>query len=215
MTDSSQKNRLILASKSPRRSYLLKKAGIAFDVIPSRIDESSVPADDPVRYVGTLARAKAEEVAVQHPDCWVIGADTIVLIDGKVLGKPTNMDDARAMLTRLSGQTHQVYTGFTLCCLDRRKIISDVVCTDVTFKTLTRDEIEWYIHTDEPFDKAGAYAIQGLGTFLVKRINGSYTNVVGLPVCEIIEHLIKEDVLHLQAGPVTSVYPQMANLPDK
>ena len=114
------------------------------------------------------------------------------------------------MLEQLSGQTHQVYTGFTICCNELRKHLTDVVVTvpwdttktvvvtEVTFKKLTSDEIKWYIHTDEPFDKAGAYAIQGLGTFLVERINGSYTNVVGLPVCEVIGHLIKEGVIRMQ-----------------
>jgi septum formation protein len=105
------------------------------------------------------------------------------------------------MLKRLSGQTHQVFTGFCICCVQLNQRISDVVCTDVTFKQLSDIEIEWYAHTDEPFDKAGAYAIQGLGTFLVKHINGSYTNVVGLPVCEVIEILIAQGVIQLINGP--------------
>ena len=199
MVHSIQASKLILASKSPRRSYLLKQAGIEFDVIPSSFDENSVPLDDPSRYVSTLSRAKAEDVAARFPDRWIIGADTVVLIDGKILGKPNHKTSARAMLEQLSGQTHQVFTGFTICCRSRQRSITDVACTDVTFKKLTKDEIEWYIHTKEPFDKAGAYAIQGLGTFLVKRINGSYTNVVGLPVCEVIEYLIKERVLRMGA----------------
>lgn len=193
-----QKSRLILASKSPRRSYLLRQAGIAFDVIPSGIDESRMPMNSPGGYVGDLSRAKAEDVASRNPDRWIIGADTIVTVNADLLGKPKDKESARAMLGKLSGQTHQVYTGFTICCQRRRKQITDAVCTDVTFKTLTADEIEWYIHTDEPFDKAGAYAIQGLGAFLVRRINGSYTNVVGLPVCEVIEHLIREGVIQMR-----------------
>ena len=193
-----QNSRLILASKSPRRSYLLRQAGIAFDVIPSGIDESCLPMNSPGNYVGELSRAKAEDVASRNPDRWVIGADTTVLINGDLLGKPKDKESAREMLRQLSGQTHQVYTGFSICCQERQKHISDTVCTDVTFKALTADEIEWYIQTDEPFDKAGAYAIQGLGAFLVRRINGSYTNVVGLPVCEVIEHLIKQGVIHMQ-----------------
>ena len=198
MAENIQKSRLILASKSPRRSYLLKKAGIAFDVIPSHFDENSIAINDPAQYVRTLSNAKAQEVAGRFPDRWIIGADTVVLIDGKVLGKPRDMPSARIMLEQLSGQTHQVFTGFTICCRRLQRHITDVVRTDVTFKELTQNEIEWYIHTAEPFDKAGAYAIQGLGTFLVKRINGSYTNVVGLPVCEVIEHLIKEEVIRMQ-----------------
>jgi nucleoside triphosphate pyrophosphatase len=195
-----QKYKLILASKSPRRSYLLKQAGIEFDVIPSNFDEGGVAFIDPVQYVRTLSQAKADDVASKYPDRWIIGADTIVLIDGRVLGKPKNKAAAQAMLERLSGQTHQVYTGFTICRIDCQKHFSDVVITDVTFKKLTSDEIKWYTNTDEPFDKAGAYAIQGLGTFLVERINGSYTNVVGLPVCEVIAHLIKEGVIQMQGN---------------
>jgi septum formation protein len=192
-----QQGHLILASKSPRRRYLLTQAGLKFEVFPSDFDEKAVAFRDPAAYVRTLSKAKAEDIAGKHPHSWVIGADTIVFIDGKMLGKPRGRDAARAMLKCLSGQTHQVFTGYTLCCVGRGKSITDAICTEVTFKRLSDDEIEWYIHTDEPFDKAGAYAIQGLGTFLVKRINGSYTNVVGLPVCEVIEHLIEEKVLHL------------------
>ncbi len=201
MINNVQKSRLILASQSPRRKYLLKQAGIEFDVIPSQFDESRVPPDDPVRYTGTLSRAKADDVAAQYPDRWIIGADTIVLINGEILGKPEDKNAARTMLEQLSGQTHQVYTGYTICRRFQKKHVTDVIRTDVTFKKLTKTEIEWYIHTDEPFDKAGAYAIQGLGTFLVKRINGSYTNVVGLPVCEVIEYLIKEGVIQMQCRP--------------
>lgn len=197
MTNNDPKSRLILASKSPRRSYLLTQAGLEFDVVPSDFDESRVSVEDPVQYVRTLSRAKAEDVCARFPDRWVIGADTIVQINGRILGKPADRPSARTMLEQLSGQTHQVFTGFTLGCLDRHRKLTDVISTDVTFKKLTNDEIEWYINTREPFDKAGAYAIQGLGTFLVKRINGSYTNVVGLPVCEVIENLIKEGVIQL------------------
>jgi septum formation protein len=188
---------LILASKSPRRRYLLKQAGLIFNVIPSSFDESSVSLTTPRDYVLTLSRSKAEDVAGRHRSQWIIGADTVVFVNDRVLGKPVNPSAARDMLRQLSGRTHQVYTGYTICCLEKEKCHSDVVCTDVTFKHLSADEIEWYIRTDEPFDKAGAYAIQGLGTFLVKQINGSYTNVVGLPVCEVIEYLIQEHVIRL------------------
>lgn len=190
--------RLILASQSPRRRYLLEQAGLDFDVIPSKVDESAVGLDKPDVYVRQLSKAKADEIARQYPDRWVIGADTIVLIGDIILGKPEGKTAARDMLNRLSGHTHQVYTGFTVCCKDLERHHTDSVRTDVTFKALSQAEIEWYIHTDEPFDKAGAYAIQGLGTFLVKSIQGSYTNVVGLPVCEVIEHLIDEGVIELQ-----------------
>ncbi len=176
---------------------MLEQAGLEFDVIPSNIDESAVATDTPELYVQLLAKAKAEEIARRFADHWVIAADTIVLIDGHILGKPSGKAAARDMLRRLSGQTHQVFTGFTICCDALHKHHTETVRTDVTFKVLSPNEIEWYIHTEEPFDKAGAYAIQGLGTFLVRSIHGSYTNVVGLPVCEVIEHLIGEGVIEL------------------
>ena len=188
---------LILASQSPRRRYLLEQAGLTVAVIPSSFDEDSVQLSDPADYVKILAKAKADAVARQYPDSWVIGADTIVTIDKTILGKPNDPVEARQMLARLSGQTHFVYTGYAIVCQNNRTGISEAIKTDVQFKNLTDDEIEWYIQTGEPFDKAGAYAIQGMGTFLVRRINGSYTNVVGLPVCEVIETLIQKGVVRM------------------
>ena len=188
----------ILASKSPRRQYLLKQAGLDFLVVPSRLDENKMAKNAPEEYVKKLAEAKAEDVAPKYPKSWVSGADTIVVIGDAILGKPRSKDDARNMLLRLSGQTHQVYTGFAVCCKAEKRLFSQVVKTDVLFKELSDEEIQWYIHTPEPFDKAGAYAIQGMGTFLVRSIHGSYTNVVGLPVCEVIEFLIKEGLLGFQ-----------------
>lgn len=189
---------LILASRSPRRKYLLEQAGLTFRVMPSRIDESKRPLSAPADYVKSLAIVKAEDVARLNPDSWVLGADTIVAVDARMLGKPKSAQDARVMLRRLSGKTHQVFTGFCLCRQRSGRRVADTVRTEVTFKTLTDQEIDWYINTGEPFDKAGAYAIQGLGTFLVRRINGSYTNVVGLPVCEVVEILIREGVMGLE-----------------
>ena len=188
---------IILASKSPRRRYLLKQAGLSFSVVPSNIDEKSIPESPPETYVRMLSEAKADNVSSLYPDKWIIGADTIVLKDDTILGKPGSKAEARSMLKQLSGQTHHVLTGYAICCKTKNRRFSATMKTEVLFKHLTDDEIEWYIHTKEPFDKAGAYAIQGLGTFLVKSINGSYTNVVGLPVCEVIEFLIKENVLGL------------------
>jgi septum formation protein len=186
---------LILASKSPRRRYLLKQAGLTFTVIPGNFDESSVQMASPPEYVRKLAEAKAIDIARQYPNSWVIGADTMVSIGDRILGKPVSGNDARDMLERLSDRIHQVFTGYCICHRSENRLFSDTVRTDVRFKALTADEIAWYIQTREPFDKAGAYAIQGLGTFLVKSINGSYTNVVGLPICEVIEFLIKEKVI--------------------
>ena len=193
---------LILASKSPRRRYLLEQAGLSFSVIPSDIDETAIPLSPPEIYVKVLSEAKAESIAKKYPEKWVIGADTIVLKDGVMLGKPGSIDEARSMLKKLSGEVHQVFTGYSILCKSKNRIFSETVQTEVLFKNLTDEEIEWYIHTKEPFDKAGAYAIQGLGTFLVKRINGSYTNVVGLPVCEVIEFLIQEGIVGLRVPPI-------------
>lgn len=195
MLNSDKKTSIILASKSPRRKYLLTQAGLTFTVAPSHFDERTIAHTTPARYARILAEAKAKDVAQLHPESWVIGADTIVLIGGDILGKPGSKNDARIMLNRLSDQTHQVLTGYCIMSKTADRFFSETVTTDVTFKRLTTAEIEWYIHTDEPFDKAGAYAIQGLGTFLVKRVHGSYTNVVGLPVCEVIEFLIREGVV--------------------
>ncbi|MBW1698461.1 MAG: septum formation inhibitor Maf [Deltaproteobacteria bacterium] len=186
---------LILASKSPRRRYLLKQAGLKFAVIPSNVDESTVAMFSPEVYVKELAEEKARDVSERYPKSWIIAADTIVLIDGTILGKPDSREQARNMLKRLSGKVHRVLTGYAICCSEKNRIHTETVKTDVLFKELTDEEIEWYIHTEEPFDKAGAYAIQGIGTFLVKSIKGSYTNVVGLPVCEVIEFLLKEGVV--------------------
>ncbi len=195
MQNTDSNHEIILASKSPRRRYLLEQAGLQFSVIPSSFDENSVTMTEPESFVRKLAECKANVVAAAYPDRWVIGADTIVRIGKDILGKPGSDDEARNMLRRLSAKTHQVLTGYCIYWKNRDQFFSETVSTDVCFKDLSAEEIEWYIHSGEPFDKAGSYAIQGLGTFLVKRINGSYTNVVGLPVCEIVEFLINAGVL--------------------
>jgi septum formation protein len=190
-------SRLILASKSPRRRYLLEQAGLEFSVIPSNFKENSMPLSPADSYVKRLAEAKAKDISQRYPDSWVIGADTIVLIDNDMLGKPDSRLEARRMLQSLSGKTHQVLTGYCICCKATGRLFSETIKTDVRFKKLTNLQIDWYINSGEPFDKAGAYAIQGIGTFLVKSIHGSYTNVVGLPVCEVLEFLINEGVVEL------------------
>ena len=197
MTNAVTNAELILASQSPRRKYLLEQAGLRFTIVPSPFDESSIQPEAPADYVRRLAQGKADVVAAHHPWAWVIGADTIVADGDQLLGKPDSVVSARRMLTSLSGKTHQVYTGFCICRHHDGTTFLEAVCTDVTFKDLSANEIEWYIQTGEPFDKAGAYAIQGMGTFLVRRINGSYSNVVGLPVCEVIEILLREEIMGL------------------
>lgn len=186
---------LILASASPRRRDLLTQAGLTFAVIPSTVDEDSVEAMSPEAHVRRLAEAKAWDVADRYPENWIIGADTEVVINGIVLGKPNSADQARQMLEMLSGRTHQVLTGYCICSKKRNHSYSETVGTVVEFKALSQAEIKWYIETQEPYDKAGGYAAQGLGSVLIKRIDGSYTNVVGLPLCEVVASLIKAGVV--------------------
>jgi septum formation protein len=188
---------LILASRSPRRRDLLEQAGLTFSVIPGDFDEEGVQISTPADFVTILAEAKANEVADRYPQSCVIGADTIVTIDEAILGKPADDKAARAMLDRLSGRSHQVFTGFAVICKQKQICIRQAIKTDVAFRNLSEDEIDGYINTGEPFDKAGAYAIQGLGSSLVRRINGSYTNVVGLPVCEVIETLLQIGIVKM------------------
>ncbi len=178
---------LILASASPRRRDLLKRIGLTFSVVPSAIDEATVRADSPAEHVRKLSKAKAVDIAQRYPKSWILGADTIVFINGNILGKPANPDEAREMLRQLSGATHKVLTGYCLMNRTHNRSFSEIIETEVEFKDLAKREIEWYIETGEPFDKAGGYAIQGRGASLVKRISGSVTNVVGLPLCEVIE----------------------------
>ena len=180
---------LILASASPRRKELLRLLGLDFQVIPSRVDETFFVNERPAEHVLRLAENKAHAVAQLHPQAWVLGADTIVVIDGEVLGKPGDADAAAAMLEKLSGRTHEVFTGFALLCLADRVAIRQEVRAAVTFRSISPDEKMWYIRSPEPYDKAGAYAVQGLGAFFIKEINGSYTNVMGLPLCEVVDAL--------------------------
>jgi septum formation protein len=196
---------LILASKSPRRKYLLEQAGLTFSVHVSDIDEAAMIASStgtgltPKDYTMQLARAKAADVAEKFPESCVLGADTIVVSEEDILEKPESIVHARQMLTRLSGVSHFVYTGFAVVCKDRQHEHVDYVRTEVRFKPLSDAEITWYINTPEPYDKAGAYAIQGLGSCLVRAVKGSYTNVVGLPVCEVVGHLLSLGVINLGA----------------
>jgi len=174
---------LILASASSRRRELLAQAGFTFDVIPTDIPELRKPGEDPIRFVTRLAREKAEAVAATHavtPDTLVLGADTIVLVEEEVLGKPEDAADAARMLRLLSGQTHQVITGVCLARGRERQRAAEV--TFVRFLTLSDQEIHDYVATGEPLDKAGAYAIQGRAGRWVPRIHGCYFNVVGLPL---------------------------------
>ena len=179
---------LILASASPRRSQLLEQIGLPFTVIPSYIEEEDDDSD-PVGSTLLLAEHKAKTVFQKRKRQWILGADTVVVIEKEILGQPGNRDEARYMLRRLSGQTHDVITGFCILNPIGRVVHSEAVTTIVEFKELEAGEIEAYVTTGEPFGKAGAYAIQGIGGFMVKCIQGSYTNVVGLPICPLVTAL--------------------------
>jgi septum formation protein len=183
-------NRIILASRSPRRYELLKQMGLDFEVIPSRVDEENfVQNESPRDHVLRLSEAKAVDVGRQHPDAWIIGADTIVYINGVILGKPKTPEEALDMLGRLGGQEHQVLSGIAVHRHSKGKTDREAVQTAVKMRVLSQNEMKWYIGTGEPFDKAGAYAIQGIGSFMIESICGSYTNVVGLPLSELIQML--------------------------
>ena len=181
--------KIVLASESPRRKKLLEQAGITFTISPSHIDERIVSMDNPVNYVKELCGLKAQHQTVSFPDTWILGADTIVVKEGTILGKPQSRTDAAQMLKRLSNCEHIVYTAYCVLHPQKKIQVINAVETKVYFKHLTENEIQWYVDTGEPFDKAGAYGIQGIGAFLVRQISGSYSNVVGLPVCEVVDTL--------------------------
>lgn len=176
--------KIVLASQSPRRRQLLGQMGLEFTTQSPEIDEHAFHGRDARDLVETLSREKARWVARQQtPDTLVIGADTVVVLDGAILGKPRDGAEAEAMLAALSGRDHQVFTGVTLCQGDR--ILTQAEETQVTFRPLTGQEIRQYVSTGEPMDKAGSYGIQGYGCLLVEGIRGDYFNVVGLPVCRL------------------------------
>jgi septum formation protein len=176
--------RLVLASASPRRAELLTAAGIEFDVMPADVDETMDVEDTPDGYVRRVAQMKAEAVLPRAGDRPVLGADTIVVVDHAVLGKPADTADAGRMLRLLSGREHAVMTGVCLInpAAESGRVQMSTARTSVGFATLTDEEISWYLASGEPMGKAGAYAIQGLASRFVTRIDGSYSNVVGLPV---------------------------------
>jgi len=183
------KSSFILASASPRRQQLLRDIGLQFDVIPGDVNEDFLSDELPVDYVSRMSREKSDAIARKVPDAWVLGADTIVIIDGEVLGKPLTREDARNMLIKLSGREHCVITGFTIVKKNAHTTMTNAVESRVVFKTIEADELEWYIDSPEPYDKAGAYAVQGMAGYFVKEIHGSYTNVVGLPLTEVVTAL--------------------------
>jgi septum formation protein len=181
--------KIILASASPRRMELLSSAGIHFDAVPAEVDESPLPGENPTVHVLRLAREKALEVTEKVAGRFFIGADTIVLCNSEIMGKPKDPQDAERMLSKLSDNVHEVITGFAIYDKVSDSAIDGTVSTRVYFKPLYKEEIDAYIETGCPFDKAGAYAIQGGAAYMIRKIEGSYTNVVGLPLCEVVEAL--------------------------
>ena len=192
------KYNLILASASPRRKYLLENVGINFSVMEPtgelEYDGLLKPADFALKNAEIKAKSVLDKVGEND---FILSADTIVVVDDMVLGKPVDEEDARIMLGLISGKIHKVITGFSILSWDQKVSFSDAITTLVKIKNLSQDEINGYINTGEPFDKAGSYGIQGIGSFMIHSISGSYTNVVGLPVARVISSLRKFGVVDL------------------
>ncbi|NLC70999.1 MAG: septum formation inhibitor Maf [Desulfuromonadaceae bacterium] len=193
---------LVLASASPRRRDLLASVGILCHVVPSTVSEEPVDGETPQNHVLRLSIAKAVDVAAKQdvPGRWFLGSDTIVVRDTELLGKPRDRAEAFAMLRSLAGRAHQVLSGYAVHDRISGETRSGAVVTEVIFRQLSDAEIAGYLDTGEPFDKAGAYAVQGIGAFMVRAVHGSYTNVVGLPLCEVVEVLEKMGAARLFAA---------------
>lgn len=196
--------RVILASQSPRRRELLTLIGIAHDVCPANIDETVWPDEAPVPHCERLAREKAAVLARANPEALVIGSDTIVVVDGDILGKPADPEDALRMLSRLDGREHTVHTAVAVAHADT--VRSGVETVQVRFRSLTTAQWRAYIATGEPMDKAGAYGIQGYGATIVERIDGDYFAVMGLPLGRLVG-LMRELGFDYPFGPVTRRFP--------
>jgi nucleoside triphosphate pyrophosphatase len=194
---------LVLASASPRRRELLRNANIAFTVQPAEIPEVPLAGESPAAFSSRMAREKAVTISKRNPGAFVLGADTIVIVDGAILGKPRDAEDAARMLRLLSGRRHEVTTAVCLCCSLRtgnqelKTEIEDVrsETTAVTMSTLSEVEIQAYVETGEPMDKAGAYAIQGIASRWISKIEGDYFNVVGLPVALVYRMLQEHGII--------------------
>jgi len=181
--------KFILASSSPRRRELLASIGLQFDVVPSHVPEVHQEGEAPEEYVARLSRDKASAIAREHRSRWVIAADTTVFLGEELLEKPVDAEDAQRILATIAGKTHVVYTGVTLEHAERGYTETRVAETEVRMSALSRKEIEWYVRTGEPLDKAGAYGAQGIGAMFIDSIHGSYTNVVGLPLATLFQML--------------------------
>jgi septum formation protein len=193
--------RIILASQSPRRRELLALIGVPHEVRPADLDESALPGESPTEHAERLARSKAEAVAAHEPAAVVIGSDTIVVLDGDILGKPRDAAEAAATLRRLAGRTHTVHTAVAVTRNGRT--VSGVESVEVTFRPLSDAQIETYIATGEPMDKAGAYGIQGFGAVIVERVHGDYFAVMGLALGRLVSLLEQLGVHYRFGSPLT------------
>ena len=186
--------KFILASSSPRRRELLTSIGLDFDVVPSHVPEEHQPGEAPEEYVARLSREKANAIAAKHPSAWIIAADTTVLLGDQLLEKPVDKKDAERMLSLIAGKTHVVYTGVTLQNVERGYRETRVAESEVRMLPLALEDVRWYVSTGEPLDKAGAYAVQGIGAMFIDSIHGSYTNVVGLPLAMLFQMMRKAGI---------------------
>lgn len=180
---------LILASASPRRREILQRLGLTFEVLPTNIDESRLPAEEPAAYVARLAEGKARAVSPRDRPLAALGSDTTVVLDGEVLNKPMDLADSERMLRALSGREHHVHTGVALVLFPEQTSRVITVTTRVRFRSLSESTLHAYLHSQEGMDKAGSYGIQDLGAGLVSEVHGSYSSVVGLPAAETLELL--------------------------
>ena len=191
--------KIILASASPRRRSLLESVGINVEVCPPELEEIIKEGESPQEFTQRVAREKAEKVLLKldfKEDFWIISADTTVVCQGKVLNKPIDATEAKAMLSLISGKTHKVVTSFCVIGSKNKNERVETVESFVSFREMSDKEIDWYISTEEPLDKAGAYGAQGFGTIFIHSIDGSYTNVVGLPLSQLIKVLLEMGALH-------------------
>jgi septum formation protein len=186
---------IILASSSPRRQKFLSQLGLEYRSEPAIIDETATFGESPEYFARRMALTKAEQIATGDPESCVIGADTVVALDQTLFGKPCNRHEALTTLKKLQGRTHQVITGFAVLMKKRAILELATITTLVTFDTFTDNILQTYVDSGEPMDKAGAYGIQGKGTFLIRSISGSYSNVVGLPVNDIVQILLKHRLI--------------------
>jgi septum formation protein len=195
------KSKLILASQSPRRAQLLSQLGINFDVIPSKIEENFIQGESPLEFSERIARLKAQDVLANYGEdsnVWVLSADTIVVCQGQILVKPKDPADAIRMLSLLSGKTHKVITSYCITGSTSKREKLESIESFVKFRKMDGKEIKWYVSTGEPMDKAGAYGAQGYGTIFIESIEGSYSNVVGLPLSQVTKTLVDFGIISFE-----------------